>query len=219
VIEIPAVPEPQAAVDRVRIIECHDPMVELTEAYPELRFRGRPHWLRRMVAEMLRRAHEHLPEGLHFYIIWGYRPLVQQQRLYWGVYDRMRREHPKWPRNILRRQTNRYVAPPDAKAPPGHSTGGAVDLGLVTSDGERLDMTSPYRWGDMRALATNARGISHEARRNRGIIIEALSAVGFSNCSAEFWHWSYGDSAWAVRTGRQTAIFGAARVPDFRPPE
>lgn len=211
--------EPQAAVDRVRIVECNDPMVELSRECPGLRLRSRPQWLRRMVADMLVQAQSRLPEGIRFEIIWGYRPLVQQERLYWGVYDRLRREHPEWPKNILRRQTNRYVAPPDAKAPPGHATGGAVDLALITDGGERLDMTSPYKWGDMEALATDAEGVSPQARANRRIMIEALCSVGFSNCAAEFWHWSYGDSAWAVRTGRDTAIFGAAHVPDFVPPE
>jgi hypothetical protein len=48
---------------------------------------------------------------------------------------------------------------------------------------------------------------------NRDLIIGALLGVGFSNCRDEWWHWSYGDSAWSVRTGCAVAVYGLIAPP------
>lgn len=37
--------------------------------------------------------------------------------------------------------------------------------------------------------------------------------AGFSNCRDEYWHWSYGDSAWSVRAGASDAIYGLIEPP------
>ena len=84
----------------------------------------------------------------------------------------------------------------------------AVDLNLLGADGTPVDMVSPYTLQDRRSSAMDARGVSPEARRNRAILAEALTGAGFSNYPAEWWHWSYGDQAWALRTGQEFAIFG-----------
>jgi zinc D-Ala-D-Ala dipeptidase len=34
-----------------------------------------------------------------------------------------------------------------------------------------------------------------------------------SNCRDEYWHWSYGDSAWAVRVGAVEACYGLIEPP------
>ena len=210
--------EPMHLVNRVRIVECGDPMVDLGEHCPNLLLRGRPMYARRRIADMLNEADAHLPDGTRFLVVCGYRTLSEQQRMYWRYYRQLRKDHPAWPENILRRQTNRYVAPPDAKAPPGHCTGGAVDITVADERGVPLDMTAPYSWPEKKSNATYAPCIDGTARRNRRILIRALSAVRFSNCADEWWHWSYGDSAWAVRVGRRVAIFGLVEVPGYEGP-
>src|SRR5205823_9153848 len=106
---------------------------------------------------------------------------------------------------------NKYFAPYDQKAPPGHCTGGAIDVGLLDPSGQPLDMTSPttgwkaaYTWSDK---------ISPDARQNRMIMVEAMLGAGFSNCRDEFWHYSWGDSAWAVRVGEFECPYGWAHPP------
>jgi D-alanyl-D-alanine dipeptidase len=37
--------------------------------------------------------------------------------------------------------------------------------------------------------------------------------VGFSNCRDEYWHYSFGDSAWAVRIGASECPYGLALPP------
>src|SRR5205085_471737 len=130
----------------------------------------------------------------------------------WDRYlERMRQEHPMWPLSALRRATNKYFAPYDQKAPPGHCTGGAVDVVLVDQSGEPLDVTAPtngweaaYTWSDK---------LAPESRANRMVMVEAMLAAGFSNCRDEYWHYSFGDSAWAVRVGEFECPYGWAHPP------
>jgi len=75
-----------------------------------------------------------------------------------------------------------------------------------------------HGWDEVTA-PTNFPGISKEARLNRRILITAMSKAGFTNYLGEWWHWSYGDSAWAVRIGRGTAIYGRVDgLPTNDPP-
>jgi D-alanyl-D-alanine dipeptidase len=75
-----------------------------------------------------------------------------------------------------------------------------------------VDVTSPgERW---QSAATFSHLLSDAARANRRILIDALAEAGFSNCRDEWWHWSYGDSAWAVRVGAGTAIYGLVAPPE-----
>ncbi len=210
--------EPMRLVNRVRIAECGDPVVSLREHCPNVLLRGEPTYARRLIADMLNDADARLPEGVRFLVVCGYRTLAEQTAMYWRYYRQLRREHPAWPENILRRQTNKYVAPPDAKAPPGHCTGGALDITVTDRRGVPLDMTSPFDWPEKKSNATYSPHIDAVARQNRNILIRAMSRAGFSNCADEWWHWSYGDSAWAVRVGRKVAMFGLVDVPGYRGP-
>lgn len=220
-----ALVEPIAELDRIEIRDNGEPLVDAlavlegVAVHPE-RFDPEHHpyrfYGRARVVEMLRRAQEALPPGYRL-LLWGiYRSLEEQRQIYERVYKELQEEHPHWPRNILRRQTNRFVHPPDVKTPPGHSTGGAVDLSLLGPDGEPLDMTAPFDPESeerRRVAATFSPLITPEARRNRELLIRAMSAAGFTNYGGEWWHWSYGDSCWAWRLDRPVAIYGPATVP------
>ena len=54
---------------------------------------------------------------------------------------------------------------------------------------------------------TASKTISAEAQKNRKIMNRALSAVGFVNYPAEYWHWSYGDRNWAYYKKQAHAIY------------
>ena len=45
------------------------------------------------------------------------------------------------------------------------------------------------------------------------VMVEAMLGAGFSNCSDEYWHYSYGDSAWAVRVGETNCPYGLVFPP------
>jgi D-alanyl-D-alanine dipeptidase len=165
---------------------------------------------------MLCRAQSYLPKGLHVELQDGFRSTDSQQALFTLLCEELKLKHPEWSEAELLEHTNEFVASPYVKIPPPHTTGGAVDVTLVDENGARLDMTSPHGW-DETSAPTNFPGISEKARKSRRILIEAMSRAGFTNYLGEWWHWSYGDSAWALRTERDTAIYGQAKPPPNLP--
>lgn len=211
-------PEPIAALNRVHITEYahpwseREPLVDVRLFCPEVSFvESLCPYLRRTVAEMLNRAQAVLPPGYRLRAGTCLRTLTMQKGGWDGYFKRMRAEHPEWPLSALRRAVNKYFAPYDQKAPPGHTTGGAVDVGLLDPQNNALDMTAPtkgwegaYTWSDK---------IGPEAKANRMRMVEAMLEAGFSNCRDEFWHYSWGDSAWAVRVGETECPYGWAHPP------
>ncbi len=218
--------EPVVELNRIRVRDNGEPLVDALARVPEAvvhpdrldyrktsphRFHGRA-----AVVEMLARAQAALPRGYRL-MLWGiYRSLEDQIKIYTEVYEGFKKAHPHWPHNVLRRQTNRFVHPPDIKTPPGHSTGGAVDLSLVGPDGQPLNMTAPYDAQSeerRKVAATFSPLLGVEARAHRALLIRAMDAAGFSNYAGEWWHWSYGDSCWAWRVGRKAACYGPVAPP------
>lgn len=213
-------PEPIAALNRVRIAEYElpwerrEPLVDIRVCCPAVEVPagvGICPYLRETVANMVSRAQRLLPAGHRLRVGTALRTLDMQRGGWDHYFRRMQEEHPAWPLSALRRATNRYFAPYDQKAPPGHCTGGAVDVALIGPDGAQLDVTSPttgwqgaYTWSDL---------IGPEAKRSRMLMVDAMLEAGFSNCRDEFWHYSWGDSAWAVRVGEQTCPYGWAHPP------
>lgn len=218
--------EPISELNKIKIRDNGEPLVELNGLDPRIvvlpNWRtGQPQRLlaRRTVAQMLQKAASYLPKGHTLGVFSAFRSLEEQERIYQRVYRRFKRRHPNAPKNVLRRLTNRFVHPPDIKTPPGHSTGGAIDLSILGPDGTELDMTKPFKWRTPKSrfvAATYAEGLSEEARKNRALLIQVMTKAGFTNYAGEWWHWSYGDSCWAWRLGRKTAIYGIAPDPEKR---
>lgn len=209
-------PEPISALNRIAELESGEPLVDIYDYLPGMSM-ARPHvipYVRKRVAEMVADAQTRLPEGIFLSLIEGWRPIERQQRIYDFMWRSAQEAFPHRNHAALRRTVCRWVAPTNQKAPPGHCTGGAVDVQLVDSNGDMLDVVSPF---DRHAAArTYTLGLSEEAKRNRMTLVEAMLAAGFSNCRDEWWHYSYGDAGWAVRSGRQECFYGLIRLdPDL----
>lgn len=205
-------PEPIAALNRVKCHESDEALVDIREACPGVETLERVcPYLRATVAGMLQNASGRLPADRRFRVGTALRTLEHQRRHWDGYRDRLRAEHPGWSRATLHRAVNRFFAPYNQPAPPGHCTGAAVDVQLVDAEGVPLDVTSPLEhWA---AAPTWTTRISEEARRNRMVMVGAMLDAGFSNCRDEFWHYSWGDAAWAVRTGAGECPYGLAAPP------
>jgi zinc D-Ala-D-Ala dipeptidase len=217
--------EPLAALRRIPIRDNGEPLVDLLTfakpaGEPKLRWAPehpvfryeRARRCRERIARMLAKAASTLPEGVCLEIVEGWRSPEAQRMMYRATWDEMRGRHPAWSDAALRRQVNRFSAPPDHPVPPPHLTGGAVDLHLARADGERLDFTSPFELTDRGSAAMEAEGLTDAARANRRLLREVLTAVGLTNYAAEWWHWSYGDQGWALRTGAAYAVYGPVGV-------
>jgi len=193
-------------LDRVPIKECNDPFVPLKGISPRIRLKMPIPWVRREVADMLVAAAESLPEGLFLVVVTGYRSLKMQARAYRRYRRHLCRKHPTWPACIVRREANRFLHPADSHSPPGHCTGGAVDVALAYRNGRQLDTTSS-EIPDANTWATFYRHLTPVARANRALLYSTMLKAGFTNCYDEWWHYSYGDTAWAVRLGKPYAIY------------
>ena len=207
------VPEPVAALDRILERESGEPLVDVKEVCPSVVIH-RPQvipFLRKTVAEMLERAAQALPEGYKFGIVECWRPIDRQRRIYEYHWQSAQEAYPGRPYASLKRTVNRFVAPVGRKAPPGHCTGAAVDVFLIGPDGEPVDVSSPFE--RFEAAPTYAMGLDPEALRHRMMLVETMLSVGFSNCRDEWWHYSWGDAGWAVRTGRPECVYGLVELP------
>jgi D-alanyl-D-alanine dipeptidase len=204
------------AVNRVPIEDNGERLVDprdlqarilFATSHPRGRFPRTP-WVRETVAAMLAAAQASLGSGRRIQIIEGYRSLDVQRALFLNTCEQLRCRHPDWSEEHLRECANAWVAAPDIDAPPPHTTGGAVDLSLVDADGDAVDMTGPMGWNELTA-PTDSLAIPDRARENREQLRAALAGAGLTNYPGEWWHWSYGEPGWAVRTGQPRAIYGA----------
>jgi D-alanyl-D-alanine dipeptidase len=98
---------------------------------------------------------------------------------------------------------------PLAVAP--HVAGAAVDVTLVDSCGQELDLgtqidVTPEQSGGRCCFAAD--GVSREARANRDLLARVLCREGLVNYPTEWWHYSYGDRYWALATGAGAALYG-----------
>jgi D-alanyl-D-alanine dipeptidase len=205
--------EPISALNRVPLRERGEPLVDIRRECPGLRVSRRcMPFLRVTVAEMLNRAQASLPVGHSLWVRTALRTIEMQRDGYERRYGELQKQHPDWPHATLRRQTNRHFAPVDQRAPPGHCTGGAVDVWLLTASGRPAALASPFSMWE--GAATWQQGLTPAAQANRAILYQAMIGAGFSNCEEEFWHYSYGDAAWAVRAGADHCIYGLALPPE-----
>lgn len=124
--------------------------------------------LRKTVAERLIRVQKRLNKtGLGLKVWDAYRPLSVQRKFWEYCPD------------------PRYVAPPEKGS--RHNRGAAVDVTLVDSSGHELEM--PTRFDDFsKRAAPDYPDVSPEARKNRKILIDAMTAEGFKGISSEWWH-------------------------------
>lgn len=213
--------EPVGELRRIPIIECGEPLVDFLERYPHLLL-DRPRYnyrretlLRQSVAEKIAQANDALPNGYRLAIIEGWRAVHIQRRMYLAIWHWFSERNPNWSETQLKRVVNRFSAPLDSRVPPPHTTGGAVDCLLADANGEVLDFHSPYDAFNPRSYSFAASNLSTEAQKNRRLLKAALEATGLTNYPAEYWHWSFGDSGHAYRTGLPHAIYGPIEPENY----
>ena len=100
----------------------------------------------------------------------------------------------------------------DARCPPPHSTGGALDVCLSDKDGNLVELGSKVDQMDetsnpnFYANKKNEEAIIWDSRRN--LLREIMTKFGFAQHPDEWWHFSYGDQLWAWKNKKENAIYG-----------
>ncbi|GAA1148749.1 M15 family metallopeptidase [Kribbella jejuensis] len=196
-------------ITTIPAIENGEPLVDLFSR--GLSTTGRQ-FAREGVADRLAIADAFLPAGIRLHIVEGLRPAVSQQKIYDGYRAELERLHPGISDRDAHVLASRFVSPIEV-AP--HVAGAAVDLTLIGAYGPLdlgtpIDATPEQSDGACFFAAPNVTG---EARKNRSLLADVLTAAGLVNYPTEWWHWSYGDRYWAFVEDRPSAVYGPAAIP------
>lgn len=172
--------------------------------YPILKMKAAEEncFLRRETYEHLVEAAKKLPQGFKFRIFDAWRPFALQHELYvkysFDIIKRFNLElcTPEQQNTVIRK----FVSPPieDRNVPPVHTTGGAVDLTIINSAGEELDMGSGFdEFTDRTYTSYYENEKNDRVKENRRLLFHTMIEAGFVNLPSEWWHFDYGDRFWA----------------------
>lgn len=89
----------------------------------------------------------------------------------------------------------RYVSNPEKGSM--HNRGAAVDLTLVTENGEELEMGTPFDYFGREAYHTN-QDLPEAVLKNRKFLKETMESHGFRSIRTEWWHYSYTLKSYAL---------------------
>lgn len=204
--------EPLKRLRSIAIYDVGEPLADLRDMSSDLILRpGCIPLLRQTVAEMVCQAQKNLPAGCRLTVGTCLRTVEIQKRIRDHFTEKLQSEHPEWTTATMQRTLNRMIAPLDAKSPPPHTTGAAIDVGVDGPDGKALCFSNPSSdWFGF--AATYSSKLTDECRENRIMLIKAMEDAGLTNYLGEWWHWSYGDQGWALRVGSDVAYYGAVDV-------
>lgn len=220
----PLVPVPEGLV----LADPH-PYVQAGAPYGQLS----PWQIRRSIADKLVQVQTHLDSlkpGFRLYVFDAYRPISVQAYMIEHECQRLAKEQrsadfsslDQEQQKRIRSEVLQFWAVPneDPCAPPPHSTGAAVDVTIVNAAGSSLDMGAPIDDLTEKAYPNYfVHKTTDETRAfhaNRVLLHQVMRYAGFVRNPMEWWHFSYGDQAWALTVSLQTkygmvsAIYGRA---------
>lgn len=199
---------PSDYVNGIRVVESHQPMVQLPADESLVRTDGKKHLGRKGMVERLLKAAKYVSEkGCRLHIYQVYRSPESQSTRRKELYEQLKQLHPDDEEKEILRLLNIGIAGVGG----GHQTGGAVDLGLCDPEGRELDMGTRYQEHNQNTV-TRCKTLSDEQRRNRQILLDAMKRAGFVNYPAEWWHFSYGDKMWAAYSNQKVAMYDIQTV-------
>lgn len=107
-------------------------------------------------------------------------------------------------------EASKYVSPYFNNTPT-HCTGAAIDMTLfiINNNGslELLNMGEFDVVNDKKQEETFADNVTEQQKQNRMLLLTAATKAGLVNYGYEWWHFSYGDKAWAYVTNSKNAIY------------
>jgi len=164
-------------------------------------------YVRHEVYEMLQQAASYLPPGFRIRLWDAWRPLALQQELFDALSRQITERFDLARLDEAQRLAviSQYVSLPsdNRQNPPLHTTGGAVDVTLLDAAGNELDMGTPFDsfTPDSATAYFESHPCSGHIRQNRRLLYYCMTRAGFENLPSEWWHYDYGDRAWAYYRG------------------
>lgn len=210
---------------KIKIIECFEPLlpipldnfiVENPSPYEKLgaNYKGKsPYYLRQGVTKALLKASDKLStikEGWKIKIFDAYRPVEIQKFMVDYTFQSICKQRDldinkltENDKEIIYQEVYTIWAIPshNPETPPPHSTGGAIDITLVDSHGNVVDMggeideLSPRSNPNYYANITSLEGQKYHQLRQ--FLNDIMTSVGFRRHLGEWWHFCLGDQMWA----------------------
>lgn len=154
-----------------------------------------PVLVRTTVLEKLTRVAEKLPDNLFLQVDSGYRTNKTQCDLWNTRFKQFKGKKTSKTDQEIYEQVDKLVHNPKDGVPP-HTTGGAVDVSLINKSGKELNLSEPYKkYYDEPQLKSN--NITEHAQNQRVLLSSLMLSGQFAPNDKEYWHFSYGDKAWA----------------------
>jgi len=170
-------------------------------------FTGDKIFVRDRVAQKIAEVNEALLREREFRlkIVYGYRHPIVQERYFNELREKLAVSNPALSGDTLDALVHNFVAVPLVA---GHPTGGAIDVTLITKEGDEVDMATRIAdFGDSEKIKTFAENISERQNANRLVLRDALLNGGFAPFNGEWWHFSYGDREWAFYYGEPESLY------------
>jgi D-alanyl-D-alanine dipeptidase len=169
--------------------------------------------LRPTLSAMLIEAADLLPSGVGLALHAGHRPIEVQLKTLNLVADEFLINNPGATKEEALEHARIYVKDPAQSVPP-HCCGAAIDLQLIDlSSMEYLDFGSEVNENsDISFLHSNK--VSPEAYRNRMLLFDVMTSVGFASFYAEWWHYSYGCQSWAWFYNKKDYLYSVIDLKD-----
>lgn len=131
--------------------------------------------------------------------------IAVQQALWDYFRNNIAKNNPKKSSVQIDRMTEFFVSKPsyDILVPSLHNTGGAVDLSIIDTASNEIDMGCKFddftdkAWTHYFESDVNPDSTYKSIRENRRMLYNIMISVGFTNLPSEWWHYDFGDSKWA----------------------
>ena len=163
--------------------------------------------------ERLCKAYLHLPKGYRFRILDAWRPFALQKELYVKYSRKIIHDFAleKSTAEEKKRVIQMFVSKPvfNREMPPVHTTGGAIDLTIIDSNGQELDMGTEFDAFTEKTYTAYFENRENDAiKENRRMLYHAMCEAGFTNLPSEWWHYDFGDRFWAYYKGKPAIYKG-----------
>lgn len=199
---------------KVLIKDCKEELIDLKTIdsswiilprKDNIRVTGNTIFLRKTVANKLKRINKNLEKSeLTLKIVDGYR-LPEVQKEYWDYQlEITKKEHPERSKKEIENEAIKFCANPELSY---HPTGGAVDLTLVNLKTKKeLPMGTKINDFSVKSYA-HFPDLSENEIKNRENLFKEMNKENFYNYPAEWWHFSYGTTDWALFYKKTFAIY------------
>jgi D-alanyl-D-alanine dipeptidase len=202
----------------VPIKECGEPLVtiprdEFAQEHVYLNNGWTTHqkvYIREGVLERLRRLQNSFA-GNYYFLIWDpWRSREVQGVIYEYYNQKIRSENTGKSEEALQNLVGAFVTPAtDMKRIPPHSTGGAIDLTLLDSNRNPVDMGTGFDDTSSKAITDYFKDKDSKIHDNRMRFIDVMAKEGGVNYIDEWWHFDFGTQLGIFNSGQEGhAVYG-----------